>query len=318
MSDALTVGALITYHDERELLSACLASLGSQTRAPDEILVYDDASVAPAEEFVPPGLRVRVIRGAENRGPAHARNILVQACQSTYVHFHDADDVFSSEWCARVRGAIEQTGADVVFTEASSFDSDGPRIARVLGLHRLAAGEDLVRFCLQGAMLAPAGTYRRPIVLAMGGYRTHLWQSEDFDFHVRLAATGVRYAIVPDPLVHIRVRPDGRSQNQVEVWESAIQAVTNLADELPATYQPDLAAAAARAGSVLFKLGARSQASLAFRLATRLGPPGFQSERRLYRYAARMLGLELVERLAMVYRSILPRGIRIYLATRGW
>ena len=56
-----TVGVLITYFGERELLRECLESLAQQTRAVDEILVYDDASSAPPAAYVPNGLEVSII-----------------------------------------------------------------------------------------------------------------------------------------------------------------------------------------------------------------------------------------------------------------
>jgi hypothetical protein len=163
-------------------------------------------------------------------------------------------------------------------------------------------------------MLVPSGTYRREMVLAIGGYRTSLWQAEDFDFHVRLAASGPRYAVIPDPLVIIRVRPGGRSRDRVQTWSSYVQAIASLSTELPSSYRPDLADAAARAGAKLFKLGARSQARVAFELAARLGPPRFSSQRPVYRALASTVGFERTEQLAQVYRSVLPAGIRAYVA----
>src|SRR2546427_12916521 len=66
-----TIGVLITYHDERELLRECLESIARQTVPPDEVLVFDDASKAPAAAYVPAGLPVRVLRTEANRGPSH-------------------------------------------------------------------------------------------------------------------------------------------------------------------------------------------------------------------------------------------------------
>src|SRR5262245_29459086 len=103
----VTIAVLITYHGEKGLLHECLKSLTNQGAAPDEILVYDDASGAPAQNFLPDGLAVTVLRGDENRGPAYGRNRLLGACKSAYVHFHDADDLFNPQWSVRVRRVLE-------------------------------------------------------------------------------------------------------------------------------------------------------------------------------------------------------------------
>jgi glycosyltransferase involved in cell wall biosynthesis len=308
------VAVLITYYNERALLQECLQSLLSQPGVPDEIIVYDDSSTYPAEDYVTDRSRVRVVQGGRNRGPAHARNRLLELASSEYVHFHDADDLFLPEWSARVRRAISETQADAIFTEVSSVRKDGTRTERVLGLHRLAAGEDLVRFCVQGAMLVPAGTYRRSRVLALGGYREELVQSEDFDFHIRLAASGPSYAVIADPFVLIRVRAESRSQDSVAVWSEAVRSIRKLVLELGPEYRPDLADAAAFAGLVLYRQGARREARAAFSLAREVGPPALRRQHLLYRVAARFLGLEGAERVATLYRRVAPPALRSYLA----
>jgi len=304
-----TLGVLITYFNERELLRECLDSLLSQQERPDEILIYDDASDYPAKDYVPQEYDIQIIRQEVNRGPAYGRNLLLGTSQSDYIHFHDADDLFHPDWCRRVRQVIEQSNADVILTEICSMEDGHAVCQRVLGLERLAADGDLVRFSIAGAVLTSAGTYRRSSVVAIGGYREQLWQSEDFDFHIRLAASGVSYKIIREPLVVIRLRASGRSSNRVEVWSSAIGAIAFLSKELPSRYYPDLAERAAYCGSALFRLGARSEAKKAFKLATNLGPPTFRNRRRLYQIIARALGPMNAERVGMLYRVAFNKRI---------
>ena len=310
-----SLGVLITYHDERDLLRECLESVLSQDPPPDEVLVYDDASLAPAEGYLPSGAAVRVIRGEINHGPAAGRNVLLRAAQAEYIHFHDADDLFHPAWSRRVRDTIERTAVDVVFTEVQTYVGDQLASQHTLGLASLATVGDLVSFSLRGVLLTPSGTYRRSTVLAVGGYREGLWQSEDFDFHVRLAASGINYAVVPEPLVIQRVRPGGRSQNGWEVWTSKVQSIEALSRELPSRYRVELADAAVRAGAQLLRLGARSEARSAFELARRLGPPAFHGQRPVYRFLGLTLGPERTERLAALYRQALPVGLRRQLAS---
>jgi len=309
---------LITYYNERELLKECLESLRAGPEGPDEILVYDDASEAPAREYVPSDFPGRIIRSEVNQGPAHGRNALLKASKSDYIHFQDADDLFHPDWCQRMRKVIEETRADAVFTEVSTYQGDRMVSERMLGLEQLKADGDLVRFSIHNGMLPACGTYRREVVLQMDGYREDIWQSEDYDFHIRLAARGVCYEIIPDSLILQRVRPSGRSQNQVEVWSSAIKAIRMLSEELPPKYLRDLADAAAKAGSILFRIGARKSAREAFRLAYALGRPPFSHARRLYRGVAKIVGVEMAEYASTFYRRFVPLKIRRYLVEKGW
>src|SRR5205807_9484188 len=114
----------------------------------------------------------------------------------------------------------------------------------------------LVAICIRGAMVIPSCTFSRQVALSIGGFREELWQSEDYDFFIRLAATGLRWRAIDEPLVIQRVRPDSRSTNREEVYLSALQAVESLATELPAPYRDALADAAGRFAGILFQLGA--------------------------------------------------------------
>lgn len=314
----LQLGVLITYHNEGPLLRECIESLTAGDRGPNEIIVYDDASECRPEEFIPRGAKVRIIRSDKNLGPAAGRNFLLNSSHSSFIHFHDADDLFHPDWAGRVRDALESSSVDVVFTEIACRQSGAVLSNQVLGLAKLINGGDLVRFCIKGVMLVPSGTYRRSVVERIDGYRTNLWQSEDFDFHIRLAISGVSYTIIRDPLVTIRIRPESRSSNHIEVWCSAAQAIAQLADEVPLQYKPDLAEAAVRAGSVLFKLGAYTEARKAFHLAKEIGPPLYSQQRRLYRAVARTIGPENTERLGHLYRRWFPENLRRRLARNNW
>lgn len=311
-----SIAVLITYHDEGPLLGECLRSLAAQP--PDAILIHDDASARPAAAYIPPGVPAEVIRSEANRGPARARNRLLQLAPCDYVHFHDADDLFRPGWLAAVRGAIAATGADMVLTEVATTAGGALVSPRVLGLERLARGMDPVRFALDGAILTSASTVRREAALAAGGYRESLRQSEDFDFHVRVAALARGVAAVDEPLIEKRNRPDSYSgREQGAVWTCAVEAVRLLAGELPARYRGDLAEKAAVAGSMLYRRGDVPAARAAFALARELGRPAYSHQRGGYRLVARALGPEAAEWLGARYRRLLPEPVRRTLMRLG-
>lgn len=311
-----SLGILITYHNERELLSECLASLRASGE-PDEIWVYDDASTERPDPWIPAGMTVRVIRGDVIHGPAYGRNRLLEACHCDFVHFQDSDDLFDPAWCLTVREKLDNSNVDAVFTEIATFQHGARATERVLNVKRLQTAPDLLDFCLKGPMLVPAGTYRRSLLQKIGGYRETLWQSEDFDFHVRLALQQPAYEVIDVPLIVQRLRTESRSQNTAQVWQSTIQAVTLLSKEIPGAYRSRLAEVAASAGSELFRHGARSEARAAFAIANRLGPPLFDKQWGLYRCVARTIGPMAAEYVALAYRKILPPALRNSMRNMG-
>lgn len=314
------IGVLITYFNEKDLLTQCLESVLAQTHKPDEILIYDNASDAPAENYVPAGCPARIFRGDLNRGPSYARNALLQVSQSDYVHFHDADDFFHPEWCERVTEAIEESKADVIFTEAS-LHKDGDLQERVVGLNKLMLGKDLLRFIIHDSMGVgvPIGTYRKDKLHAIGGYTESLWYGEDVDFHGRLVQHGVSYSVIDEPLVNLRYRYSSHShQNRLKCERGKIEALIKLADLLPGQYKVDLAEKIASHAIRLSRMGDTSQARKAFKFSRKLGPATFDGQRKSYRILARNLGPELAERLAAIYRRSLPEVFRNYIANRQW
>jgi glycosyltransferase involved in cell wall biosynthesis len=302
----ISLGALITYFNEKELLRECLESLIHQEVKPDEIIIYDDASTFPAKEYVPKDLSVKIISGESNRGPAYGRNVLLRNSQSDYIHFHDTDDLFCPDWGKRILQEIKETNADFIIHQASLYQ-DGKMVCKdIFPLNELAKSGDLVKFCLKNAVLTSTGAFRKSACMAIGGYRESLPQSEDYDFHIRLAASGVTYSVIEESLIMQRFRANSHSRKNFKLaWVSMIESIRLLSSELPDKYRTDLADAAVRGGLVLSRLGAKKEANEAFRLAYKIGRPTFRHEKRAYRILARVLGPQTAEQIASLYRKLM-------------
>ena len=308
----MRLAVLITYYNEGTLLRECLDSLLSQDGAPDEVIVYDDASAQPPDAFIPSGAMVRVVRGTRNLGPGAGRNVLLGESECDYVHFQDADDLFHPEWCREVRDAISRGQPDIVLTEIRSV-RDGATVSdRVLGVEEMRTSKDLVRFGMRGSLLVPSTTFRRTLGRAVGGFRSRevLQQSEDFDFHIRLAAAARGVAVITRPLIVQRLRTGSHSADLELCWTSAVRAVELLTDSLPAEFHSDAADAAARFGSELYAIGSLARAREAFRLARRIGGARYLHRPRAYRTLATLVGPGATEWLSSAYRRAVSERLR--------
>lgn len=296
----LTIG--ITYHNEGELLTRCLQSFWSGEEKPDEVILYDDASTLRPESFIPSHIPVKVIRSEVNQGPAKGRNQILAQAQGDWIHFHDADDWVAPHWLETI--APRMSNHDLILTEVSSY-ADGQMLCpKVIGYQETESARDLLRFAIHSFILVPSIIARTKLLREMGGYRETLWQSEDWDFSVRLIAKKPRCWILTEPLSGIQIRRESRSQNQIETLSCVLQAILFLQRELPENYRRDLADKAAWAGTRLFNLREKKLAREAFQIAQALGPASFSDRKKFYRFLALRYGQETAERLAGTYHSV--------------
>jgi glycosyltransferase involved in cell wall biosynthesis len=298
-----TIGLYITYYNEQELLTDLICSVLSGEDRPDEIIIYDDYSLSPPQDFVPKNVSVKVIHGVENRGPAFGRNRLLEQAKADYVHFHDSDDFFLPNWLGRVRQVIKDYEPEAVFTEAATYVNGELQPSRI-GLEKLERSQDLLGFCIENGMLVPAGTFSRKVLLSIGGYPETLWQSEDYAFHIRLAIRCPSYALIAEPLVGIRIRSNSRSSNQIEVYRDGLRGLKQIESEIPTSHQRQLADAAITISRKLYQLGDLAGARNGFSWATKLGVASYRHQHWGYRLCARLVGPSCAEMISAQYRKL--------------
>ncbi|HAI94281.1 MAG TPA: glycosyltransferase family 2 protein [Xanthomonadaceae bacterium] len=134
MSTALTTSiALCTYNGER-FLQAQLDSLLAQTRLPDQIVVFDDASQdgtwlileAFAQQARQRGIEVLLRRQPVNVGYVRNFEAALAECSGEIVFLCDQDDVWHSDKIERMAQRFEaEPGLTMLHTDARLVDADG-------------------------------------------------------------------------------------------------------------------------------------------------------------------------------------------------
>lgn len=131
-----------------------LNSLLSQKVLPDEVIIYDDASCAPAKNYIPAtDFPIKVIRNNIHKGVVFARNELLKQARSEYAHFQDSDDLFASGWTSKIINVIVNKHPDIILTEVMSQDKDD-----IIGLKDISQSKGLVLFAISHAILPVAST----------------------------------------------------------------------------------------------------------------------------------------------------------------
>lgn len=203
------VGVVIPcFNDRPDHLRETVASALAQD-VPVEVVVVSDGSTAPdtlsAIDRLPDN--VRVIRQA-NGGPASARNTGIRALSTNFILPLDADDRISPDFA---REAIEALQADadvrIAYAEWVSFgDRSGRRVPPLeVGLAEI----------LPASQFVAASVFRRSDWVRVGGYDESLRVGhEDYEFWIRLLASGGRAVRMPNAVFYYRIRPGSRERVQ--------------------------------------------------------------------------------------------------------
>jgi glycosyltransferase involved in cell wall biosynthesis len=208
------ISILLPARDAAATLPACLASIGRQSESRFECVLVDDgsrdATRAIAESMARRDARFRVIATAPH-GLVAALNIGLAACRAPFVARMDADDLMHRERLALQLGVLAAepqlagVGCHVwVFPRASLRPGlrDYERWLRSIDTPHRVTCERFVECPLPH----PSWMLRREVMLRFG-YRECGWP-EDYDFLLRLFASGERMGVVPRPLLAWRDRPN--------------------------------------------------------------------------------------------------------------
>lgn len=225
-SDAPLVSVVVPTHNRPGLLRESLASVAAQTCTDWEVVVVDDGSTPPIdatalEAIV--GRRLRLVRHAQPRGVAAARNSGFAAARGEMIAQVDDDDRLAPEALASATQALR--GADVAFIGVSAFGREADEVnlrqrsatRRALRLAGASAGdgENLITFDgrLFAALLlgVPAAfqhpVFRRSALDSIGPMANDHWPESAWA--IEAAARGLRCVLVDQPLY--QWRRDGQS-----------------------------------------------------------------------------------------------------------
>ena len=190
-----TVSVIVPTRDSATVIGDCLASLASQTRPPDEIVVCDggstDDTVAIAKRH-----GARVLETQPNRSAQ--RNHGAEASTGEFLVFVDSDMQLTPGVIADCLATFSGTDAALVIPEV--FVGEG-FWAKVRGFERT--------FYDGVWWLEAARWYRREQFLAIGGFDAGLVGPEDWDLDQRIRQFGqVRWS--HDHIVHNEGRTQAR------------------------------------------------------------------------------------------------------------
>jgi glycosyltransferase involved in cell wall biosynthesis len=232
-----------------------------QTYASLELIIIDDGSTDStadvAAAIARADVRVRVI-AQPNKGLAAARNTGLQAARGEFFALLDSDDLWESRFLERQMTTFEAHPQVDLVTGNGRYLGGACHGAAVrpfpdprppLTLNTIITDEEAV-FVMT--------VFRRRVYETIGGFDDTLRTNEDFDYWLRAALAGFRFARNPEPLAWYRRRDDSLSADAPRMLAGALRVCNKaralfadrpereLLERQIAYYEAELDAAVAR------------------------------------------------------------------------
>jgi len=166
-----------------------------------ELCVVDDASdrrgLLEALERLDDS-RINVQYLAERRNIAAATNAALEAARGEYVAFMDHDDELAPHALLEVVAAVNETGADFIYTDEDGIDAEGQRISPHF------KPDFSPELLLSHNYVTHLVAVSRGLLRRVGGLRSEYDGAQDYDFVLRATEQAELIHHVPEILYHWR------------------------------------------------------------------------------------------------------------------
>jgi glycosyltransferase involved in cell wall biosynthesis len=233
----MTVSVIIPCYNVADYVPECLASVYAQTYSDLEVICVDnrssDDTLGTLQHLQATHYPDLVVLEEERPGAPHARNSGLEVTSGAWVQFLDADDLLLPDKIERqVSIATEKTG----------FVAGGYIRRAADGSERVSRPEENPWKGVFATRLGitSANLFKRSSLQGVGGWRTTLTSSQEYDLMFRLLRAGAVPAIDLEPLTVKRARPAGQisQQDGTKTWGQYVELRIEMMQYLR-EHQPD-------------------------------------------------------------------------------
>ncbi|MGF1505400.1 MAG: glycosyltransferase family 2 protein [Anaerolineae bacterium] len=299
----MRISVIIPTYNRARLVQETIASLLSQTRKPDEIIVLDygstDYTPAILQQYSEP---VRVF-SQSNQGRSNARNRGLQAAEGDLITFLDSDDTLPPTSIEKREAyLVSHPEMHAVYCDVA-YQNDDQELGRFSAIRPgpRPSGTIFAELARHNMVGPPAAVLFR--AACTHAFRPEHEPVEDYDLWLRMA-TQCAFGYLGEPLVTYRVHADMSTLSESQAMQEAIMRIHNQTVQRPAftALSPKQKARILCSHGILFaEYGHMEPARHRFRTAIETAPfyPGGS-----LLFAAGLLGRSLFLRMIRARRSL--------------
>jgi glycosyltransferase involved in cell wall biosynthesis len=232
------VSMVMPVHNGARWLAEAIESILAQDFTDFELILVDDASrdASPAimAEAAVRDARVRLLRLDANMGLPAALNHGFAAARGVLHSWTSDDNLLRPQMLTRLVATLDaHPHADIVHADFMMIDDMGVEI----GLSPIGPVERL----LYGNNVGACFLYRAHVTEALGGYDTHLFGVEDYDFWLRAVQRFTFVALHEDLYLYRKHGGSLTNQRAEQIQALTVQIVERaLPDTLPARSRAEI------------------------------------------------------------------------------
>jgi len=215
---------LVPCYNAEKYINSFLDHIANLNEKFDEVLFYDDGSTDDSYKLLI-SRGVNVIKGQANMGPGYARNRLAENAKSDYIHFHDIDDEFNLAFISLIDAQAKAISPDIILGYADWIDSLTRNVIIKWRYDEHEIQENPLTYFISNPLGIINTVYKKKAFCKTGGFNETIKCWEDADLHVRLAASGFSFSVVPEILAYSLRHNSGISNDQQWCWACRLKFV---------------------------------------------------------------------------------------------
>ena len=228
-----TISLIIPCYNQAKFLVEAVESIAGQNYQNLEILLVNDGSTDETEviakKLASQHKNIRFFSQV-NKGPSSARNVALKEAQGEYILFLDADDFLVTNQLFTLSDFLQKNQEVSIVYTAGRYIGESSLVAkRSEDLWGDYTTDPLTSLLTRGNfILIHSAMFRRDLLGKVGLFDESLWRLEDWDFWLRCAEHGAKFAYLPGIQVPYRIHGENSTESGLKMVEARIMVLKKL------------------------------------------------------------------------------------------